>query len=818
MHFARRLNLLLLVLLAGGARLCPAQMAPPKVLKIEIKHVGPQAVSDDLIRANIRVKPGDTYQPAAVDEDVRNLYATGYFYNLRVNEDRTADGVNLTYVVQGKPKLAEIKFSGNKKYRDAKLRKKLTSKVNDPLDEHKLFNDVLEIKKLYQKAGYPNTDVKYVLNIDENAGRGTATFEIKESPKYRIVDVEFVGAKAFPQKKLRRVVKTRRHWMFSWITGSGVLKEDVLDDDKEKLAEFYRDRGYIDFDLKDVKFEHPAPGRMIVRFVIEEGHPYKVGAVTFSGTTFLPTNAVQPSFKPEAKPPAGVDRNAWLESQRLNHTFTMKQGSTFTPKGLDKDVEAVQDFYGGKGYIDTTEEANNLRVEKIPNTESNTMDLHYDVKEGQKSYIEKIEIRGNTKTKDKVIRRELAVSPGETFDMVRVKISKSRLEQMQYFEKVDIKPEPTDVPNRKNLVVGVEEKNTGNLTLGAGFSTIDSLVGFADITQGNFDLFNPPTFTGGGQKARLHFALGLLMRDIELSFIEPWFLGYKLALEVDLFDSLMDYVSLNNLYNQENTGARVSLTRALWGDNLIGTLSYTLEDVGILNVAGNAPPSITSEAGHHLLSHVGGSLAYDTRNSVLLPDHGQRSELYGQLFGGPFGGERNFYQVEAHTAWYFKGLLPGHVLEVVGKLGVSSAFSGDQNVPFYERYYLGGMWDLRGYNFREVGPKEWSTDHTVLEPVGGDTYWMGSLEYSVPIIERLRFAVFYDIGNVYANAFSFNSRYYNGLGYADSGLYTDNWGVGIRLNLPIGPLRLDYGIPIHHDNTTSSSGKFQFGVGYTRPF
>jgi len=243
------------------------QIATPNVSRIEIKHVGPPAVSDEMVRSNIRVKTGDPYRPAAIDEDVRSLYGTGLFYNIRVSQETTADGVALTYVVQGKPRLTDIKFRGNAKFSSGKLRKKITSKVSEPLDERKLFTDSQEIQKMYQKAGYPRTQVKYVLDIDENAGRGTATFEITETPKVKIMKVEFVGATAFPQSigffeklfhpshvGLRKTIKTRKHWMFSWLTGSGFLKDEQFEDDQEKLKEFYRDKGYIDFDIKNIEF------------------------------------------------------------------------------------------------------------------------------------------------------------------------------------------------------------------------------------------------------------------------------------------------------------------------------------------------------------------------------------------------------------------------------------------------------------------------------------------------------------------------------------------------------------------------------------
>jgi outer membrane protein insertion porin family len=819
-------GLFLLVAALPGVR---AQPIPPKIARIDIKHVGPQAVSDELVRGNIRVKPGDPYLRVAVDDDVRNLYSTGFFYNIRVADQMTPEGVALTYVVQGNPRLTEIKFEGNHRFTDKKLRKKLTAKTGEPFNERKLFTDTQEIQKMYQKSGYPRTEVKYTYTIEESSGRATAVFQIHETPKVKIENVEFVGAKAFKQKKLRKTIKTRRHWMFSWLTGSGFLKDEQFEDDQEKLKEFYRDHGYIDFEIKDVQIINPSPTRMIIRFIVYEGTQYKVGSVKFTGNELFTTNQIA----------QGLHSLRRTKAKQGPHGLEMDVGDVFTPKGFNRDIEQVEDFYGAKGYIDVSSSTRNLNVIKVPNTETGTMDLEFKLKEGQKSYIERIEIKGNTKTKDKVIRRELAVSPGEVFDMVKVKISKQRLEGLQYFEKVDTRPEGTDVPNHKNLVIGVDEKNTGNLTMGAGFSSVDAVIGFVEVSQGNFDLFHPPTFTGGGQKFRLRVQLGTERQDYLASFIEPWFLGQKLSLGIDAYHRELSFVSPGSIYDESRTGARVSLTRALWSDFFIGSLSYTIEDVGIMLNPGfhgplyssvvdpgspfgspsgpggpgpgppvrlipqNVPTAILDERGHHLLSRVGFSIARDTRNSPLLPDKGQRTELFGEVVGGPLGGDKEFYKIELRTAWYFKGFLPGHILEVVGRTGIADAFGDSSGVPFYERYYLGGLYSLRGFKYRGISPRETGFS----EPIGGDTSWFGSAEYSVPIIERLRFAVFYDVGDVEPKAYEYNFDNFN-----------DNWGFGLRLNLPIGPLRLDYGIPITHDRFNSGSGRFQFGVGYTREF
>jgi outer membrane protein insertion porin family len=510
------------------------------------------------------------------------------------------------------------------------------------------------------------------------------------------------------------------------------------------------------------------------------------------------------------------------------HNLAMDVGDVFTPDGLRKDSQAIQDFYGTKGYIDVAQ-GQNLRTVRIPNVDTGTMDLEFQIDEGQKNYVEKIDIRGNLKTKDKVIRRELAIAPGEVFDMVRVRISQQRLEGLQYFEKVDLQPEPTDPPiaGHKNLAVNVTEQNTGNLTFGAGFSSVDSVVGFVELTQGNFDLFHPPNFTGAGQKFRLKVQLGNERQDYELSFIEPWFLNRKLSLGVDLFRHQLNFESPNNIFDETRTGARISLTRALWTDFFIGTISYTVEDVGIslnsgfhgeeqnfpyVNTPPNVPNAILDETGDHLYQRFGFTLAYDTRNSVQLPNHGQRTEIETELSSG----DKTYYKLELTTAWYFPGFAKGHVLEVIGRSGVADGLSGG-DVPFYDRYYLGGLYSLRGFKYRNIAPRDPSyfpgnQAGMPDEPIGGDTYWFGSLEYSIPILEKdngvgVRVAAFYDIGAVSSGSYSFSSD------------YSDNWGLGLRLNIPhLGPLRLDYGIPIHHDQYNSSSGQFQFGVGYTRGF
>jgi outer membrane protein insertion porin family len=821
-----RFALLMPALLLLGRSAVQGQVLAPRVHNILIRHVGPPAVSDEFIRANIRTKTGEPFARPTVDEDIKNLYATGYFFKIHVVEETTSDGMDLTYVVQSKPILTDIKIVGNKKMSLKKLQKKITSKVGQPLDERKLFEDAQEMQKVYEKAGYQKTTVvAQPPAIDELAGRGSVTFLVHETPKVKIKDVIFVNVHApFTQRQLRKAIKTRRRWMFSWLTGSGVLKEDDFEDDKDTLVEFYQNDGYIDFAIQDIKFDYVTPTKMVIRFFVSEGRQYKVGALDINGNKIFSTNDFL--------------KGVMVGKARMK--LDMTPGQIFKPAAFARDEDTLRDLYGARGYLDREQGGTTtVTATRTPNPTTGTIDISYDIEEGEKCYIERIEIKGNTKTKDRVLRRELAVYPGEVYDMVRVKISKSRLEQLGYFEKVDTEAQETDVPNRKDLVIGVEEKSTGNFSLGAGYSSVESIVGMIEFKQGNFDLFNPPTFTGAGQKFQITASIGTELQDYEINFTEPWFLGKRLIFNVNLFDRNVYYASVNNEYDETFAGGTFSLTRDISGwfglpqQSLRGTASYTFEDAHVSINSGyatnattnyygmpgglyengsvvgqNMSTNIYDERGTYLISKVGLSLAYDTRNSLVLPDHGQRTEVSTQVASSP--GDTDFYKLELRTGWYFKGFGSNQVLEVGARIGVAAPYGDSTQVPIFERWFLGGLQNMEGYKYNTVGPED-----QFGEPLGGDTYFYAGAEYSIPIVKMVRLAWFCDAGNVFPDSYSFNP----GPGRR---LITDDVGIGLRIVLPIGaqgmPLRLDYGFPIQHDPNLGSSGRIQIGVGYTHDF
>jgi outer membrane protein insertion porin family len=865
----------------------PAPKAP-LVQKIIIQHEGQAAASEQLIRANIRLKAGGPYSRKASDDDIHNLRKTGFFENVYVTDKQVAGGVEVTYTLVGKPVVTEILFEGNaggRKFKESKLRKKIRSRTGETLNRPRIFSDTRILLKEYQKGGYHQAKVGYDVRHDEALGQATVVFRVDPGPKVKIDDIVFENAVAFSQRELRKVFKTRRHWWMSWLTSSGKFETDQWDEDIEKLVQFYQDEGYIDFKIREKKFEYPKDNRVVIRLDLYEGYRYQIGNVTFEGNSIFTEDLIRRGVQILERVVAPV----------------MLEGTIFTPGGLSKDRDAVRDYYEAHGYLDTR-----VIVTKVPNTDQGTMDLVYRIREGELSYVEKVEIRGNTRTRDKVIRRELAIYPGEEFDMVSVELSKRRLDGTGLFESVDTQVEKIpELPNRRNLIVGVEEGRTGHLIMGFGYSSIEAMFAQAGFVQGNFDLFNPPYFTGGGQKFRLQITAGTRRQDYQVTFEEPYFLDRKLRFSVDLYHREIQYFS--RYYEQHQTGMKLGLSRTLWNDFTYGGVDFTFESVGIFDRSSYAdmlkehdmltndlakgydlprehPDSLSANPfdwtydmdrlnqgelaelnNDRLVSKLGLFYAYDTRNHALMPSRGQRTQISADFAGGPLGGDTEMYRLELEAAYYYPGFAPGHVWEVVGKVGVVDTFGDSGRVPYFDRFFLGGGYSLRGYDYRDIGPQmqrwkngmedgklgyyvnvegadgkskgekfvpvnsnvpyypfsqspqvqpgsgdKWTPvieDSTEI-PLGGSSYWFGSVEYSIPIIDKLRFAMFYDVGMVYADPYDF-----------DFSNYADNWGIGLRLVVPLlGPLRLDYGFPLTHPDYIEGGGQFHFGVGFTRDF
>ncbi|MGF1678828.1 MAG: outer membrane protein assembly factor BamA [Candidatus Methylacidiphilales bacterium] len=736
----------------------------PVVKEIEIEFVGAKTVDRSLIISNMRTTVGQPYSLSAVQEDVRNLYATGLFVNLRIYDEPLADGVKVVVIVQPKPVVKQIVVNGANKIKERVILKKIKSKAGDPLSEQQVADDAREVKDYLQNKGFFESQVEYKIDVNEQVGRAVVTFTVREGSRSFIRHVTFKGNDTFEEKELRKGFTTRKKNLFSFLNKSGVFKQEELDADLKKLRDFYHSNGYIDFAVKDIVYTYPEEDTIDIEIQVFEGIPYSIGEVSVKGNTLYTREQV-------------MDR------------LTMIETGVFSPQGLEKDVESIKDLYGENGYIEA-----DVRPIRQPNIESGRMDILYEIVENSQSYVDKIIIQGNNRTKDKVLRRELAVAPGEVYDSVRVDASKTRLENLGYFSKVDTSPRDTSVPNRKDLVVTVEEQRTGSVTFGAGFSTVDSILGFAEVTQGNFDWANWPSFTGAGQKFRARIQYGLRRRDALLSWTEPWFLDRQVSFGFDLFYNEASFLS--DEYDQRRYGAAIRVGKALNQFWRVG-LRYQIEEISIFDVKNDAPFPIREEEGTRSKSSVRGTLTYDSRDNLFLTRSGEKVEFAAEGAGGPLGFETDIWKLEFEAQKWWE--LPWDLIfSLRGVTGVADSFGDSDRVPLFDRFFIGGSRSVRGFGFRDVGPR------IEGEPIGGRTMGYGNAEITFPIMDRVRGAVFMDAG-------------FNNTGVFDYSMDNINvgTGIGLRMNLPIGPLRFDLGFPVVVDeNNEIGDMEFHFDVGY----
>ena len=740
-----------------------APQGPPIVRSIDVEYTGPGTVSKERILAQMRTRVGQPYSNEVVEQDIAALYKTGSIQNVRIFAQPQGDGLRVIVAVQTRSILREIVIDGAERVKAQRLRKEIKLKLNQPVNEQQLEEARQKIIEVYQGRGFTDVSVQFRIDpIDEKRGTARVVYTVTEGVKGAVSRINFEGNTHFSEKVLRKQMKTRGKTPISFLDKSGRFDDVQLQQDLDKIREFYQDHGYIDVEIKDVRRERKEKGPMILTIVIAEGPQYHVGKLVISGYQ----NTTE---------------------QKIRALLKMKEGSVYSPKQLRDDAKAVADAYGSGGYVDLV-----VQPEGTPAGPA-LIDVHYSIEEGVRSFVNRVNIEGNTRTKDKVIRREVLVAPGDVFNTVRVDITKKRLDNLGYFAKVETYPEDTDIPGRKDLTILVQEKRTGSLSFGGGYSTIDQLVGFAELTQGNFDLFNWPSFTGGGQKFRLRIQYGTQRKDFILSLTEPYFLDRRLSLNGQVFYTEANYLSSE--YNQRNYGFAMELRKPL-NTYTYATLGYQLQDVDIFDVSVSASDFIKSQQGSTTESKIFSGVVYDSRDNPLLSRRGHRFTFSPYIAGGFLGGDTQIYGLDFEGSQYFH--LPWDtILLINGEIATVSQWGNGSDVPIFERLYLGGSNNLRGFPFREVGPQDENG-----EPLGGKSMWRTTIEWTFPIIEKARGAVFYDTGFVNSSEWSFGFNH-----------IASDIGIGLRLDLPIGPLRLDYGYPVQRDGY-HGGGRFNFNVGY----
>jgi outer membrane protein insertion porin family len=736
-------------------------LSGPIVRSIEVQYAGASTVSKEKLLANMRTRVGKPYSEQAVEEDIRNLYKTGNISNVRIFGEPVTDGVKVIVVVQSKAKVTEVHLNGITRLKETRVRKEITAKPGDVLDEASLEQDRQKIIKYYSDKGFSEIDVKYTTDLNETAGTAVVTFNVNEGGKLVIRDVKFEGNTVFKSGELLKTIKTRPKSIKYIFSGGGKLNTDTLDSDVAALKEKYLGQGYMDVVIAPPRIDRTEEKADVV-FVIREGVQYHVGKVSYNGAKVFTV-------------------------EELTKAAQIKPGNIYSPQSVRADVKNIQDIYGTRGYIDFQAGASTT-----PGP-GNTIDVVFNLDEGVQSYLEHINITGNTRTKDKVIRREFPLTPGDVYNTVRVDAGKQRLMNTKYFSKVETYPADTLVPGRKDLNVIVEEQRTGSFNFGAGFSSIDKLLGFAEITQGNFDVTRWPYFTGGGQKFRIRAQYGTERKDFIISLTEPYFLDREIAVGAEAFYREASFTS--NVYNERHYGFDINARKRL-SQFVTGRAEYRLENIGIFNIDNSASDTIKNEEGSRLKSQISLGLTYDTRDSLFLTRKGERVDLTAYVAGGFLGGQEDIYGFDLEASKYFSLPWDG-ILTLNGEIATVSTWAGGDEVPIWDRLYLGGANNLRGFKFRDVGPKDENG-----EPIGGNTLARFTVEYTFPIVEKVRGAVFYDIGFVNEGTYDFG------------GNVNSDIGIGVRLDLPIGPVRIDYGFPLQKDKFSSGNGQFNFNIGY----
>ncbi len=754
---------------ADGTASAPdaADVPAGKLVKsIEIK--GNKSIGIATILTKIKTRVGQEYRQAVISDDLKRLYNSGYFSDVRVDRAEESDGLKVTIYVDEKPIVEEITFSKIRFYNKKVLLSKIKTQVGKFFDKKSLNDDINTIKELYVKKGLTQAEVDVEQFIDDATNKISLHVVIREGYRVKVRRINVLGNAAYKDARLIKVMKSRPAWTFN----SGYLKEDVLTEDMDRIQAFYEQNGYIDAKAA-YTVEKLRQGLVNVDITVEEGKRYYVGSLAVGGNAIVSVTEIEAAMK------------------------DIKRGKIFSKAKLADDVANIRSLYFDRGYIFAkVNESTSL------NPQDGRVDLKLDVEEGGIAYINKIKVQGNTQTRDLVIRRELRMYPGDEFNGVKLRRSKERLANLGYFEDVNFDIQDTDTPDQKDLLVEVKEAKTGSFSFGGGYSTVDSLIGFVEVEQKNFDFANWPTFTGGGQRLSARAEIGAKKNNEILSFTEPWMFDYPISGGFDLYR--MQHLresSTGYAYDQTRTGIKLRAGKEI-SDYLSTAAYYRLEKTDISNMEDNVSADLASEVGKNTVSSVGNSWTLDHRDSTITPTKGWVATASGDVAGGPFAGDKDFYRLESNGAYYvpFKY---NSVLAFNGHVGIVDAYGDSNKVPIFERFFTGGAQSIRGYDERSVGP----IDANTKDPIGGDSIFVGNVEYTIPLIEVIKLAAFFDIGNVWDKSSSLGkNKLYSG------------YGLGFRVKTPIGPMNLDYGIPLDKQPGESSTGNGKFYFSVSRGF
>jgi outer membrane protein insertion porin family len=748
----------------------------PNIVKsIEYKYCGPELnINQDIIESHILLKEGKEFSPFLADASLKSLYASGKFehVSIKVDEISGTNDYRVIFSLTPKMQVASIEFLGNEKFKSKVLLKKISTKSGAGLSKGVLKSDAEALIKLYNDKGYPYADVSYDIINTNDATQVKVVFNVVEGQKFRIGKIKFIGNDVVKESELLKAMRTKRWTILSIFKKTGLYHPGDFTNDLETIKSVFRNHGYLDIEIDEgsITYEN-RKNSLIISIPVHPGQQYHVGTIAIGG-------------------------NDLYETKEIEEILSIQTASVFSPAEIDAACGRVVDFYGQSGYINT-----NIHVDKKADLASNRIDVTFIINESEKCFVNEIEIHGNFKTKNKVILRELTLAPGDPFDSLRVKNSRSRLINTGYFSSVDVSPTNTEVPERKNIRIDVKEANTGKLDLGGGISTGGEIVGFIEFSQRNFDMHSQnKRLQGGGQKFRSRLQIGKHTLSADINFEEPWWYDREPALGTDLFchktsydRKLQDYSGAD--YNQDRVGGEVYLRKYIF-DLWEGKLTYGLESVKIYGISRGAPKTFFDREGYTTISKAAFSLEHDTRNSFVYPTMGSKIGITTELAGGPFFGQTKYVKIHSYGMKHWLVFdTAQQVFSVIGQAGTIMPYGGD-TTPFFDRFYLGGQNFMKGFRCHDVGPRENGTG------IGGNTFAYGSLEYCFKILDPVRFYLFAEAGFVNRKEWNFSVKNYN----------TDI-GFGLKIFIMGAPLRLDFGFPIHGEGDNKHGMRFNYSFG-----
>ncbi len=731
------------------------QVASRMAGRVQVAQVlikGNRRIGADAIMNVITSKVGRAYSPARLDSDLRKIWAMGYFDNVRIQAKDSPKGKIITFVVREKPLVREVRVTGADAIDSKDILDQIEVKKRRVFKPEAVKASERKILEMYRNKGYFDARVRSQV-VTLPSGELSVRFNIKEGKKVYVATVRFSGNKAFSDSKLKDLMSTSERGWFSWITESGLLDRSKLEQDRQKISEFYYNNGYMTARVGAPQIERGEAG-LVISINIVEGPVFKIGKIEIQGDL----------LKPKKQMLAGLQT---------------KPGQVFNRERLRADLIKLVDLYSERGYAYV-----DVRPQVVPNKKKGTAEITLIVKQGAKIFIERIVITGNTVTRDKVIRRELGLAEGDLFSGRALRDGNRRLHRLQFFEDIHISRAKGSGDDRMILRVRVKEKRTGQFSIGAGFSTVDNFLFMVRVAEHN--LF------GRGQRLSLQAALGGTSSRYTLSFTEPWLFDWPVSAGFDLFNWEREFLT----YTKVSKGGRIRFGFPTPWEHTRFFTYYTYEETEISDVTLNTARIIRDQVGTHSTSSLRFILRRDTRDHPFLTTRGSDHSISFEYAGGVLGGDSGFVKVIGETGWYFP-LLFKTVFVAHGRVG----WAAEQGGTFfaYQKFFLGGINSLRGFEYQRVGPLDPETG----DVIGGERMVQANFELRFPLLSKAGVVgvIFYDTGNVWTKD----------VGY-DLGDLRKSVGGGVRWYSPLGPLRIEWGYVLDRRRNEDASN-WEFTIG-----